>query len=154
MLSVISCHTLLQLVRKSKQTSWHATICALQASHSLFLPARYVSYVGKDFSERRYDALPDSQKPSEERLLDVWQQRKLGDASIEEVQKLLHAAIGSDSARAPGVTDRLLQLFMKIHRVQKDKSNILQLICTDFGFVSESIQLGANNFLDVFFFIR
>ena len=109
------------------------------------LTARNVTYVGKDFSERRDHASAGIQKPSEDSVLNEWQQRDLAEATKEEIQKLLHAAIGSEGARAPGVTDRLLQLFMKIYRVQKDKSDILHLICTDFGFVSEPLQHVASH---------
>jgi hypothetical protein len=104
----------------------------------LEFPTRSTSYIGKDFSGTRKNVKLSTGKSEEEKLLDSWDQRDVREISLGEVQKLLHAAIGSNGARAPGVTDRLLQLFMKLYRNQTEKSNLLRLICTDFGFESKA----------------
>lgn len=49
---------------------------------------------------------------------------------------LLQAAIGLGNAKAPGVTDKLLQLVMSLYRAQEtltDRLKFLDVICADFG---------------------
>lgn len=50
--------------------------------------------------------------------------------------RLLQAAVGLGRAKAPGVTDKLLQLVMSLYKAQptlKAKTEFLSVICNDFG---------------------
>ena len=70
-----------------------------------------------------------------QKLISRWQdQQHLGEASEVDIRGLLHAAVNLRRAKAPGVTDQLLQLVMKCAAA---KSCFLKVVCEDFGVQGE-----------------
>ena len=68
-------------------------------------------------------------------LISKWQdQQDLRNASVADIRGLLHAAVALRRAKAPGVTDQLLQLVMKCAAA---KGCFLKVVCEDFGVQGE-----------------
>lgn len=71
-------------------------------------------------------------------LLDAWHRAAftIHHASEQDMRDLLQAAIGLRRNKAPGVTDQLQQLFMKLYSARGDfesKTKLLRVIYNDFG---------------------
>ena len=72
---------------------------------------------------------------AEQKLISRWQdQQDLREASEADIRGLLHAAVALRRAKAPGVTDQLLQLVMKCAAA---KGCFLKVVCEDFGVQGE-----------------
>lgn len=130
--------------------SWRA-LEVLRRSSSVLRTAMAHSNAGVSLVEgraaglQRLSTTSSSDKASADvqagvRLLQRWRELGHGNAfaqaSPDQLRETLRAALGVHSAQAPGVTDELLQVVMRLYTVQQApdrKAQFLKLVCEDFG---------------------